>query len=36
MTNQRVSQLLRQLWLDGKVKKEPVKGKTMFSLAEGV
>lgn len=36
MTNQRVSQLLRQLWLDGKVKKEPVKGKTMFSFAEGV
>ena len=36
MTNQRVSALLRQLWLDGKVAKETVKGKTMFSLAEGV
>lgn len=32
MTNQRVSQLLRQLWLDGKISKEPVKGKTMFSI----
>ena len=32
MTNQRVSQLLRQLWLDGKIHKEPVKGKTMFSI----
>ena len=35
MTNQRVSALLRQLILDGKVKKEPVKGKTMFSIVEG-
>lgn len=35
MTNQRVSALLRQLYLDGKVKKDTVKGKTMFSLAEG-
>ena len=32
MSNQRVSQLLRQLWLDGKIHKEPVKGKTMFSI----
>ena len=36
MSNQRVSQLLRQLILDGKVKKETVKGKTLFSAAEGV
>lgn len=36
MTNQRVSALLRQLILDGKVKKETVKGKTMFSIVEGV
>ena len=36
MTNQRVSALLRQLILDGKVKKETVKGKTLFSAAEGV
>ena len=36
MSNQRVSQLLRQLILDGKVKKETVKGKTLFSIAEGV
>ena len=36
MTNQRVSALLRQLVLDGKVKKEPVKGKMMFSIVEGV
>ena len=36
MTNQRVSALLRQLWLDGKVQKDTVKGKTMFSLTEGV
>ena len=36
MTNQRVSALLRQLILDGKVKKEVVKGKTLFSLVEGV
>lgn len=34
MTNQRVSALLRQLILDGKVKKETVKGKAMFSVAE--
>lgn len=36
MTNQRVSQLLRQLILDSKVKKDTVKGKTLFSVAEGV
>ena len=36
MTNQRVSALLRQLILDGKVKKETVKGKTLFSIVEGV
>ena len=36
MSNQRVSQLLRQLILDGKVKKETVKGKTLFSVVEGV
>lgn len=36
MTNQRVSALLRQLILDGKVKKEIVKGKTLFSIVEGV
>ncbi len=36
MTNQRVSALLRQLWLDGKVKKDTVKGKTLFTIAEGV
>ena len=36
MTNQRVSALLRQLWLDGKVQKETIKGKTLFWTAEGV
>ena len=36
MSNQRVSALLRQLILDGKVKKETVKGKALFSIAEGV
>ena len=36
MTNQRVSALLRQLYLDGKVKKETVKGKTYFTAMEGV
>lgn len=36
MSNQRVSALLRQLILDGKVKKEVVKGKTLFSIVEGV
>lgn len=36
MSNQRVSALLRQLILDGKVKKETVKGKTLFSIVEGV
>lgn len=36
MTNQRVSALLRQLWLDGKVQKDTVKGKTLFWVAEGV
>lgn len=41
MTNQRVSALLRQLYLDGKVQKETVKGKTLFtatlfSVVEGV
>ena len=35
MTNQRVSALLRQLILDGKVKKDMVKGKAMFGLVEG-
>lgn len=34
MTNQRVSALLRQLILDGRVEKEVVKGKTLFSLAQ--
>ena len=36
MTNQRVSALLRQLYLDGKVQKETVKGKTLFWTVEGV
>ena len=36
MTNQRVSALLRQLYLDGKVQKETVKGKTLFWTTEGV
>ena len=36
MTNQRVSALLRQLYLDGKVQKETVKGKTQFWATEGV
>ena len=36
MTNQRVSALLRQLILDNKVKKEVAKGKTYFSVVEGV
>ena len=36
MTNQRVSALLRQLLLDGKVSKETVKGKTYFTATEGV
>lgn len=36
MTNQRVSALLRQLFLDGKVQKETVKGKTYFTAVEGV
>ena len=31
MSNQRVSQLLRQLWLEHRVTKEVVKGKTLFS-----
>lgn len=36
MTNQRVSALLRQLILDGKVGKAPVKGKMYFTIvAEG-
>lgn len=35
MTNQRVSALLRQLILDGKVVKEVVKGKAFFKIAEG-
>ncbi len=34
MTNQRVSALLRQLILDGKVEKKVEKGKTLFSLAQ--
>ena len=36
MSNQRVSQLLRQLVLDGKIERETVKGKTLFRIAEGV
>lgn len=36
MTNQRVSALLRQLILDGKVKKDFVKDKAYFKIAEGV
>ncbi len=36
MTNQRVSALLRQLYLDGKVQKETIKGKTQFWATEGV
>ena len=36
MTNQRVSALLRQLILDGKVVKDTVKGKSYFKIAEGV
>ena len=36
MTNQRVSALLRQLYLDGKIQKETVKGKTQFWATEGV
>ena len=35
MTNQRVSALLRQLILDGKVSKDIVKGKTYFKAVEG-
>lgn len=35
MTNQRVSALLRQLILDGKVSKDTVKGKTLFKVVEG-
>ncbi len=35
MTNQRVSALLRQLYLDGKVAKDIVKGKTYFKAVEG-
>ena len=35
MSNQRVSQLLRQLILDGKVVKDTVKGKTLFKVVEG-
>lgn len=33
LTNQRVSALLRQMVADGKVKKEMVKGKAMFTIA---
>ena len=36
VSNQRVSALLRQLKLAGKVKSETVKGKSMFSVVEGV
>lgn len=36
MTNQRVSALLRQLILDGKIKKDIIKGKAYFSTVEGV
>lgn len=35
MSNQRVTALLRQLILDGKVSKEMVKGKTYFKVVEG-
>ena len=35
MSNQRVSALLRQLILDGKVSKDIVKGKAMFKVVEG-
>ena len=35
MTNQRVSALLRQLILDGKVQKDTVKGKAYFKAVEG-
>ena len=35
ISNQRVSALLRQLKLAGKVKSETVKGKSMFSVVEG-
>lgn len=35
MTNQRVSALLRQLILEGKVEKEMRKGKAYFSVVEG-
>lgn len=34
MSNQRVSALLRQLILDGRVEKEIVKGKSYFSIVE--
>lgn len=33
LTNQRVSALLRQMIVDGKVNKEMVKGKAMFTIA---
>ena len=36
LTNQRVSALLRQLILDGKVKKDFVKDKAYFKIVEGV
>ena len=36
VSNQRVTALLRQLKLAGKVKSETVKGKSLFSTAEGV
>ena len=36
ISNQRVSALLRQLKLAGKVSKETVKGKTYFTATEGV
>lgn len=36
VSNQRVTALLRQLKLAGKVKSETVKGKSLFSVAEGV
>lgn len=35
MSNQRVTALLRQLILDGKVSKDTVKGKTLFKAVEG-
>ena len=35
MSNQRVTALLRQLILDGKVSKDMIKGKALFKVVEG-